>query len=76
LFLGLVYLWALTSFDFEKIENVLIDPSTNIIWSNEKEYETLPHYDIDANVPFQPLIPASFQAEFNFVESFKVFNKL
>lgn len=69
LYLGLIYLWSLNSFDFEEIEKVLLDPLTNVLWSHEKQYETLP-------LPFQPLIPASFQAEIDFFESLKYFNKL
>ena len=72
----LVYLWSLTAVDTEEIETALIDPLTKIIWSNTKQYETLPHYDSETKIPFQPLLPASFEAEFDFVESFKSFNKL
>lgn len=73
--LGLIYLWS-AGRSLVEIEQVLIDPSTKVLWSSVKQYETLPHYDSDANVPFQPLFPASFQSELEFSESLKSFNKL
>ena len=89
LHLGLVYLWSTEFQDFNSlIQNFLIEKDETIIfWSNFQEISSLPHYenyktresDENGNMPvvapFQPVLPASFEAERQFTEALNILNE-
>lgn len=75
-FVGLLHLWSQAQDerdDFDDLVALLLLPETEIIWSTFNQITSLPHYTVAA--PYQPLLPASFQSELDFVTRLLDFNK-
>lgn len=76
MFLGLVYIWAAGDYcNCEILESALFpDENSNstVLWSKEERIDELPFYQVGSTfAPYQPVIPASYQSEMDFVQNFQ-----
>lgn len=76
LYVGIVYLWSKALCDLSWIEPLILVDSATILWSSPLEQVSIPFYcDRNGLVgPFQPVLPASFTSEQEFLASINSFN--